>query len=219
MNVIGKVLKSIFGVIIEPRTYANIGYTLIAFPLGLTYFIFLVTGISVGFGTIVIWIGLPILILVIAASWAMAAFERRLTILMLGEEIGPMSSETPVPTDSGWRGYWRKFRIHLSNPVTWTSMLYLLVKFPVGTFTFSATIALLASSIGMILVPMFYKISDSAVFNRWDWTVFTFWSIDSVGEAWLVAIAGIALLFVSLHLINGMAKWSGQLAQATLGKS
>jgi len=219
MNVIVKVLKSIFGVIIDPRTYANIGYVLIAFPLGLTYFVFLVTGISVGLGTIIIWIGLPILFLVIAASWAMAAFERRLTILMLGEEIGPMSSETPVPTDSSWRGRWCKLRAHLSNPVTWTSMLYLLVKFPVGTFTFSATVALLASSIGLILAPMFYQISDPVVFTWWDGTVFTFWSIDSMGEAWLVTIAGVALLFVSLHLINGMAKWSGQLAQATLGKS
>lgn len=218
MNVIVKVLKSIFGVIIDPRTYANIGYVLIAFPLGLTYFVFLVTGISVGLGTIIIWIGLPILLLVVAASWAMATFERRLTILMLGEEIGPMSSEAPVPVDSSWRGSWRKLRAHLSNPVTWTSMLYLLVKFPVGTFTFSATVALLASSVGLILAPMFYQISDPAVFTWWDGTVFTFWPIDSMGEAWLVTIAGVALLFVSLHLINGMAKWSGQFARATLGK-
>ena len=158
-------------------------------------------------------------IFVIAASWAMAAFERKLAIEILGEEIGPMSSETPVPTDSSWGGRWRKFRSHLSNPVTWTSMFYLLVKFPVGTFTFSATVALLASSIGLILAPMFYQIADRVEFTWWDGALFGLWTIDSMGEAWLVTIAGVALLFVSLHLINGMAKLSGQLAQAMLGKS
>ena len=109
-------------------------------------------------------------------------------------------------------------RAHLGNPVTWTSMFYLLVKFPIGTFTFSATVTLLATSIGLILAPLFYRISDPLVFTLRSGRVFTFWPIDSMGGAWLATLAGVALLFVSLHLINGMAKWSGQVARATLEK-
>ena len=36
-----------FGVIAEPQSYINILYLLLAFPLGIAYFVFLVTGISV----------------------------------------------------------------------------------------------------------------------------------------------------------------------------
>jgi hypothetical protein len=218
MKAIGDALKSTFGVIIDPRTYANIGYVLLAFPLGTAYFVFLVTGISVGLGTLVIWVGIPILMLVLAVSWALAAFERRLTSLMLGEEIGPMSSGTPVETNGSWRGRWQALRAHLGNPVTWTSMFYLLVKFPIGTFTFTVTVTLLATSIGLILAPFFYRISDPWVFTLWSGRVFTFWPVDSMGGAWLATFAGVVLLFVSLHLINGMAKWSGQVARATLEK-
>jgi hypothetical protein len=218
MDTFTDILKTVFGVIIAPRTYASIGYTLLALPLGTAYFVVLVTGFSVGVGTLVIWVGVPILLLTLAVAWAMATFERRLTSLMLEEEIGPMSSGTPVATDGSWRGRWQTLRAHLGNPVTWTSMFYLFVKFPIGVFTFTVTVTLLATSIGLILAPLFYRISDPLVFTWWDGRVFTFWPIDSMGETWLVTLAGVAVLFVSLHLINGMAKWSGQLAKATLGR-
>ena len=48
-----------FGVIAEPQSYINILYLLLAFPLGIAYFVFLVTGISVGAGLIIIWVVFP----------------------------------------------------------------------------------------------------------------------------------------------------------------
>ena len=218
MDTFKDILKTVFGVVIEPRTYASIGYTLLAFPLGTTYFVVLVTGFSVGFGTLVIWVGVPILLLTLGTAWAMAAFERALTSLMLGEDIGPMSPAAPAPAEPGLRGRWHQLRTHLGNPVTWTSMVYLFAKFPVGVFTFTVTVTLLALSFGLILAPLFYQISDPLVISWWDGSVITFWPVDTLGGAWLGTLAGVAVLFVSLHLINGMARWSGQLAKATLGK-
>ena len=58
---------------VEVRTYTNLFYLALAFPLGLFYFIFLLTGLALGFGLTIIWIGLPILAVVLAASWGMAA--------------------------------------------------------------------------------------------------------------------------------------------------
>ncbi len=60
--------KRFFGVIAEPQSYINIFYLLLAFPLGIAYFVFLVTGISVGASLIIIWVGVPILALVLAGS-------------------------------------------------------------------------------------------------------------------------------------------------------
>lgn len=218
MHMLKDILKAVFGVIIESRSYASIGYCLLALPLGTTYFVVLVTGFALGIGTLVIWVGIPILLLTLGAAWAMAGFERALTGLMLGETIGAMSSAT-VAAEPTWQGRWQRLRAHLSNPVTWISMFYLFAKFPVGVFTFSATVTLLSLSIGLILAPMFYKISDPLITSWWDDSVFTFWPIDSMGQAWLATLGGAVVLLSSLHLINGMARWSGQLAKATLGKN
>ena len=38
------------GVIANPQSYLNIVYLLLAFPLGTFYFVFLVTGLSLGLG-------------------------------------------------------------------------------------------------------------------------------------------------------------------------
>ena len=146
----------------------------------------------------------------------MAAFERRLSTLMLGEEMETTTTEDQLPIENGWRGYWQKFRARLGNPATWTSMLYLIVKFPVGTFTFTATVTLLSVSVSFILAPLFYQISDPLEIILRNGRVFTFWPVDAMGEAWLVTILGIVLLIISLHLINSMANWSGQLARAML---
>src|SRR5512142_3250624 len=86
-------LSKFFGVVIRGQTYLNALYLLLAFPLGLFYFVFLVTGLSVGIGTVIIWVGLLILALVFAGWYAMLAFEREMAIGMLRENIPPMSRE------------------------------------------------------------------------------------------------------------------------------
>ena len=76
-----------------PQTYVNIGYVLLALPLGTAYFVFLATGMSVGLGTIVIWVGIPILLLVLAVSWAMAAINPMLTSHTVSRWPGERANE------------------------------------------------------------------------------------------------------------------------------
>ena len=59
-------MSNVFNVVKRPQTYVNVFYLLLSFPLGIAYFVFLVTGLSVGFGLVVIWVGVPILALVLA---------------------------------------------------------------------------------------------------------------------------------------------------------
>ena len=68
MNETAGFLRRYFGVVAREETYLNLIYLVLAFPLGTVYFVFLVTGISVGIGTAIIWIGIPILLAVFAAS-------------------------------------------------------------------------------------------------------------------------------------------------------
>ena len=57
-----------FGVNADPQSYLNIVDLLLGMPLEIASVVFLVTGISLGFGLLVIWVGVPILVLVLFGS-------------------------------------------------------------------------------------------------------------------------------------------------------
>src|SRR5256885_6650649 len=65
-------------------------YLVLALPMGILTFTFVVTGWSVGLGLLITFIGLPILMATVYASRWMAWIERRRAALVLGEPIrGP----------------------------------------------------------------------------------------------------------------------------------
>jgi hypothetical protein len=189
---------------IEVRTYTNLLYLTLAFPLGLFYFIFLVVGLVTGFALTIIWVGLPILAVVFASSFGMAALERRLAIHLLGARVPPMTA----PRTGAPEGVWKMVQDFLANPVTWKGMAFLFIKFPLGIFTFALTITLMALSLGFLLAPVLYQWSDMFL---------GVWVIDTLGEAMLVSAFGVVMMLVSLNLFNVLASaWRG-LAQAMLG--
>ncbi len=210
--------STFFGVIAEPQSYVNIFYLLLAFPLGIAYFVFLVTGISVGASLIIIWVGVPILALVLAGSWAMCEFERILAVSLLKEEIPrtirmpPMAITDDQNLSSVERlfiGAWRRFKSHLTNRLTWTGMLYLFLKFPLGIAAFTIAVTLVAVTAGLLGAPFYYRVDDGIELGVWQ--------VDALWEALTLTLAGIPLVFISLHLMKGAAFLSGRLARVMLG--
>jgi len=201
MNISKK--RGFFGVIIDPQSYLNIVYLLVAFPLGTFYFVFLVTGLSLGFGLIITLVGIPILLLVLAGSWALCKLERNVAITMLKEDIPPASSQ-PMS-----QGLWSRIKMHLTNRATWTGILYLLLKFPVGTATFTIAVTLISVSLGLLTAPIYYSFVDMG------WGV---WNIDMLWEAFVLTIIGIPMVFISLHLLNTTATAFVGMTRAMLSK-
>jgi hypothetical protein len=194
---------------IEARSYTNLLFLTLAFPLGLAYFIFLTVGLALGVGLTLIWIGLPILALVFAGSWGMTALERQLAIHLLGASVPPMSpmaTNAPNPP----RSLWRKVQDFLGNPVTWKGMGYLLIKLPLGIVTFTVTVFLLSLSAAFLLAPFAYPLGllelDGAVLR-----------IDGPWSALLCGLVGLLIAFLSLHALNGLAWIWRTLASAMLG--
>ncbi len=199
-------LRHFVGAPFRPRTYANLLYLLLAFPLGLAYFLFLSLGLTLGFGLTLIWIGLPILALAFAGTWAFAAFERQAAILLLGADVPPMLPP-PSPVE---RTAWRRAGEFFSNPVTWKGMGFLLLKFPLGIVSFVALVTSLSVSGTLLLAPLLWEMGvldiDCGIFQ-----------VDSIGGAWVCALVGVVALFLSLNLLNALAWiWRGT-AEALLG--
>ena len=185
------------------RTYKNLLYLMLAFPLGLVYFVFLSVGLTAGVGLTIVWIGLFVLAVVLAGTWAFAAFERQMAIHLLDVGVAPMLP----PPSSAEKTVWRQVRDVLANPVTWKGMAFLLLKLPLGVISFVALVATLSISSSLLLAPVLWEIG---IFDL-DGVVV---QVDSIGGAWICAVIGLGLLFLSLNLLNGLAwVWRGMAAR------
>ncbi|HXC75646.1 MAG TPA: ATP-binding protein [Candidatus Acidoferrum sp.] len=216
---------NIFAIAWRSRTYLRILYLLLAFPLGLFYFVFLVTLIATGVATALIaGIGIGLLLLALACWFGFAGLERILAIHWLGVRVPPRSVPR-APAGS----YRERLRLHIVDPVTWKSLAYLLLEFPFGVFSFSLVTFLFSLCTSFLLYPVAYLVSNY-IYNRFggkaggmngeifpgipitghnDPNVFAFLC--------LFTLAGVPLLFGSLHLLNGLGLAWGRFAQVMLG--
>ncbi|MFC2078985.1 sensor domain-containing protein [Candidatus Bipolaricaulota bacterium] len=195
--------KRFFGVVTDLQSYLNIVYLLLAFPLGTFYFVFLVTGLSLGFGLSITLLGIPLLVLVLGASWALCGFERAIAITLLKVDIAAGARQPES------KGLWARVKVLLKDRVTWTGMLYLLLKFPLGVTTFTIVVTLVAVSFALLAAPILYIYADIDL---------VIWYVDTLPEAFALTLIGVALSFISMRLMNGMAYVSGRMARMLLGK-
>lgn len=212
--------EKFYGVFARAATYLNLVYLYLTFPLGIVYFVFLVTGWSLGISLAILWVGLLVLALVFAISWGLSAFERWLAIWLLRVEIAPMQRKL----DPGMK-FWPRLKAYFANPVTWKGMLYLLIKFPLGILNFSVATTVLATSFSLLAAPLALLIPGWHI-SMGDWNlnveIFSRQIVVPQPDPYMVTglafLAGIFLAPASLHLLNWMAKWQGKLAQAMLGR-
>jgi hypothetical protein len=184
-------LRDFFGAVARIESYLNILYLFLSFPLGILYFVLLTTGIALGFGLLIIWIGFPILILVLAGSRALASWERQLANWLLDAAIPPVVGP-PILLSRPWNA----LKAMLGDTRTWKGMLFLFLKFPFGIFSFVLTVTLISVSLALILVPVSFRFVPITV-GPWD--------ITSPDGALLCLALGILLAFVSVFILNGIA--------------
>ncbi len=210
----GQIPLSLFRVAQDRQSYTNMLYLLISFPLGLAYFVFLVAGIVVGLGTLVIWIGAFILILMMTTWQYIAAFERHMAINWLHVVIPPLSYPSTIQMT-----WWQKLQARVRNPMTWKTLAYLLLKFPLGLFSFVITIVLPLLSVVVAVVSLILGLLTAPFFVL----VIVLQGASDGGERvqryLLFALTGFGLSLITLHVLNGLAFIAGQFARLMLGMS
>ncbi len=203
------------------QTYFNLAYLLAAFPLGLFYFVFLVTCLSVGVGTVILGVGLVLLIATMLAAWGFATFERELVMWWLNVRIAPMAA--PAPPDIS---LWQRFVRMLRNSVTWKGLAYLLVEFPFGVFSFACVISLLSAAVSLLVSPVIYLVtlvlnhglSDQFQLRLGFGIVVSGLNVPLFMVVTLaLSVLGFILLIGALYAFNGLAYLWGQFARLMLG--
>lgn len=208
------VTRSMYRVAQEKQSYRNMLYLLLSFPLGLIYFIVLVTGIVLGIGTLIIWIGVPILLFVMSAWWQAAVFERSMAMRWLGVRIAPLSSPSRTPVT-----WWQRSQARLSNPMTWKTLAYLLLKFPLGILSFVITLVMLVLSLAIAPVALIIGLLTAPFLALAIAIQCTSNARGRLQRYLLFAGTGFGLSLITLQVLNGLAFLAGQVARLLLGMS
>ncbi len=200
--------------IFEARTYRHAVYLALAFPLGLAYFVFLVTGISVGFGLLIVWVGLPILLAMILAWRGIGTFER-------GLHRGLLDIDIPEPTVKflGEGTLWQRIKGILADGGTWRMLVWLFLRFPLGVFTFTVLVSITAIVAVLVAAPVLIPVADNMnVDVRVGSIMIDNWRPQAIDAWWMVPL-GLLLLIIEMHVINGLAWVHGVVGRALLGSS
>lgn len=204
----------------------SLAFLFLSFPLGLLYFIIVVTGFSVGFGTLVIWVGLPLLFATLIAVRGMAEAERRIISYLLNI---PMTTRLAKQSEQR-PGFLRQFGNLLLDPYTWTSTIYMIIKLPLGIFSFVVVLVLPLLSITLSLMPLVYMINlfvnsilltngiaaHSMIIPGFIETNGYFDFVAFARSFFLVPV-GVLTWLVSRSVLTGLAWVSGEIGRALLG--
>ena len=132
---------------------ADSAYNLLRFPLGIAAFVVVVTGLSVGAGLLVVWVGVAVLALTLIASRGFAGVERAMITAVLGRDVPHPAYLRP----DGSRV--RRMLTPLRDPQTWLDALHGIVAFPVAILGFVVTVTFWSGALGGL------------TYFAWDWSL------------------------------------------------
>src|SRR5918992_6034963 len=206
---VGRVLDPL----LRPRTLTATIYLLVSMFVGLTWHAVLATGLLLGVGTLIIWVGVFVLALTLLAWRGGAWLERRWVRGMLGVSIP--DPYRPLPAGS----LWRRARVLASDPATWKDLAYLVVLLPLGLIWFMVTTTLWTLALGMLTSPLWFWVPADGGMALFNDGVRANLVIDTLPEALLACVAGAALCVAAAWAVKGMAAAHGAVALALLGPS
>ncbi|SFT95891.1 Signal transduction histidine kinase [Geodermatophilus amargosae] len=129
------------------------GYALLSLPVGVLFFVVVVTGLAAGIGTVVIWVGLAVLALTLLAARGSATLERAQLPTVLGRPV-PRPAYLP-----GEGGPVRRLLTPLRDPQSWLDALHAVLRLPLAVLAFSVTVTFWAIALGGI------------TYGLWDWAL------------------------------------------------
>ena len=205
-------LGSFFGVVADPRAYASLFYMVLSLATGIFYFTFVVTGLSLSAGLAFLIIGIPFALLFLGLVHVLSLVEGRIVEVMLGERM----PRRPAYADSE-TGFWARIANLITDPYTWTTMLYFIMMLPLGIIYFTIMVTGLSVSAAFVTAP-FFRIFNGSWFDvTVDGSSFTQnWFF--LGDVWLpmVFVLGVAGLLTMLHVARGIGYLHGQIAKVLL---
>lgn len=192
----------------NPPLLGSLAYLAMNLPIGIGSFVFVVTAMSVGLSTVIIWVGLAALAVAILVMRGLAGLERMRVHAMLGTYIA--SPYRPLPDKGRWVS-------RVKDPATWKDMAYLVLMLPLGIAEFVIVVVAWAVSLYLTLLPVWWLWAP----HDWDLEVWdrSVWSIGSWVGTLPFAGLGVLLLALAIIITNALGTMHAVYARAMLGPS
>ncbi|MBJ3808619.1 sensor histidine kinase [Streptomyces flavofungini] len=136
---------------LEGRTWRELLYVLLSFPISIVSFVFAVTMLSVGVGLLVTFIGIPVLALGLTACRGFGALERIRARTLLDVEV-----QNPHPLQPRDRGFMAWMGAVLKSGVSWRHVLYAVLHMPWAVFSFVVTAIFWTYGWAMLTYPLWF---------------------------------------------------------------
>lgn len=193
----------------RPSLGGSLAFLLLSFPLGILWFVLLVTLLSVGIGTAVIWVGIGVLALAVVLWRAGAHAERARVFALLDVRIP--ARYRPLPERRQWRTW-------LADGATWRDFVYLILLFPIGIFEFVLMVVLWSTSLAAITLPIYFRWLPTGSYRFPTYGDGPVWFVvNSTVEALPIAVLGLVLLAITVPITRGTASAHAQFARFLLG--
>lgn len=204
-------LGKFFAVYADWRAYTALLFMLLAFVTGLFYFVWAVVGFSLSLSLMLMIFGLPFSLLFLSSVRLLSLVEGRIVEVMLGIRM----PRRPVhPGNGKSRPIMERIKEVFTDPRTWSTLLYMVLKLPLGILDFALFVSLGSISLWFLVAP----ITDLFAPAMW----IDIDGVDYYHIPWIItpiiSVIGLVLLTLLMHIARGMGWVHGHLAKSLLVK-
>ena len=198
-----------FAVLATPRAYATLLYLLLSLGLGLLAFTYATTGLALSLGLAVLIIGVPFALAFLAGVRVLSVLEGR---LLQGLVDPSAPGDAPLlPEGAGLA----RVKHLVTDRRTWSSLLYLLLRLPLGLVAFTSLVSLLATALALLAVPAARLLQAHGTLAV-DGIQFDGSGLHPDAAVILCGLAGLVLLPAAFHLALLLGRFQVWLASHLL---
>lgn len=205
-------LGKFFAVYGDWRAYTALLFMLLAFVTGIFYFVWAVVGFSLSLSLMLMIFGLPFSLLFLSSVRLLSLVEGRIVEVLLGVRM----PRRPVhPGNGKSRPMMERIKEVFTDPRTWSTLLYMIVKLPLGIVDFALFVSLASVSLSLLFAPI------EGMFTNGLWidvNGITFYNVPWIITPF-ISLLGLLLLTVLMHIARGMGWVHGHLAKNLLVKT
>ncbi|MBD2896893.1 hypothetical protein amrb99_58440 [Actinomadura sp. RB99] len=191
-------------------TWTSALYLAVSLAFGLGWFVVLAVGLALSLGTLIIWVGFPLLALLMVAWRFGARLDRRLVRAAFGVTV----PDPYRPRPEG-RNPFVRLKSMAADPATWKDLAYLVLLFPIALVEFMVSAVAWALTGTLLFMPLIVLFGGGMEINLGP---VTYWSGNPF-EALPVSAAGLVVLAAAMYVTRGMAIAHAAWARLMLGPS
>ncbi|MFC1420948.1 sensor domain-containing protein [Streptacidiphilus cavernicola] len=203
----------------EGRVWRESLHMLVNLPVGIVTFTFAVPMLVLGLGTVLTFIGLPVLAAAVLGCLGFGAMERGRARATLDLDLRGRPGRRPSG-DTDRHGLMAWAKAALGSGAGWRSVLYSVLMLPFGVLSFSLTLTLWITGIGYASYPLwqwvfptYVNVPGLQLYENDGHTVY----LSSVPQIAGVCAAGLLVMFLTPWVVRGLAAVQRSMVRGLLG--